>query len=260
MPINLSFKKAKSTGNFYSRIHTSIVKNYERHGLPPTSKEFSHWLSTYFVEDLSNYSAIEVGCGGHAYNAISCHKYGFGRVIALDNNKEAIEALNRESRDISIEVGSVLEMPCHSNAFDFVVCTGVVHHAPYPSKAFQEVFRVIKPGGTAYISMYAFHKSFFEWMVRLWRLFGKIVPFEVLHTLFFKVPSINNFLIDLAYVPILWIFMPDEVRDLLKRTGFHIVDEFPACIDRFVSMPGGRFVSGGGLLRNFICCKQEMSR
>jgi SAM-dependent methyltransferase len=56
--------------------------------------------------------------------------------------------------------------------FDHVNCSGVVHHTTDPQKAVAEIARVLKPGGTALISVY--YKNF---ILRRWaalRYLGKL--------------------------------------------------------------------------------------
>ena len=45
-------------------------------------------------------------------------------------------------------------MSFDSNFFDHVNCQGVIHHTPNTEKAISEIYRVLKPGGTASISVY----------------------------------------------------------------------------------------------------------
>ncbi len=51
--------------------------------------------------------------------------------------------------------GNVEALPFPDNAFDLVVCIGVVHHTPDSQKAVDEIFRVLKPDGTALVLVYA---------------------------------------------------------------------------------------------------------
>lgn len=50
-------------------------------------------------------------------------------------------------------VGSVEEIPCESNFFDLVITQEVLEHVTSPNLAVQEIFRVLKPNGIAYIQL-----------------------------------------------------------------------------------------------------------
>ncbi len=50
-------------------------------------------------------------------------------------------------------VGSVEAIPCESNFFDLVITQEVLEHVKSPHLAIQEIFRVLKPNGVAYIQL-----------------------------------------------------------------------------------------------------------
>jgi len=48
---------------------------------------------------------------------------------------------------LDIKNVDALKTPFKANSFDFVVSSNMIHHIPYPMKFFQEMFRILKPGG-----------------------------------------------------------------------------------------------------------------
>lgn len=54
--------------------------------------------------------------------------------------------------------GDVEELPFKSNVFDNVISFGVLHHTPNTEKGIKEIYRVLKPGGKAFLSFY--YKNF----------------------------------------------------------------------------------------------------
>ena len=70
---------------------------------------------------------------------------------------------------------------------------------------------------------------------------------------------VNNFVLDHAYVPILWIYTAEEVRKALARVGFEVVEEFPQAFDFFQRLPLRRWTTGDGLLRAFVCRKPNFT-
>jgi len=107
----------------------------------------------------------------------------------------------------------------------------------------------------AYISLYCFRGTFFHLLVRLWRLVGRVVPFQWAHALFGKIPAINNFVLDHAYVPILWLYSPEEARVALERSGWSVETQWASSMDPFSGRWFARLLVGGGLLRVFVCRK-----
>lgn len=50
-------------------------------------------------------------------------------------------------------VGSVEEIPMDNESIDSILCTQVLEHVPHPTKALSEIFRILKPGGKALITV-----------------------------------------------------------------------------------------------------------
>lgn len=250
MPSNLSFSNFSDTGSFYTEIHKQIRKTAGSSGKPPTVEEFRQWLEST-IRDPGKLSFLDAGCGVHGLNARECIAAGFASGVAIDINPDAI-SLNQ---DIDAKFGSVLDIPFRDSSFDFVVCSGVIHHTPDPEKAINEIYRVLKPGGLAYISIYAFRHSLFHFVVLALRAFARIVPFSIAHRLLRSIPAGNNFFMDHAYVPILWLYRDSEMKSLLNRAGFSLKKDFPASFDIFSRWPLGSILSGGGLMRIYVCQK-----
>lgn len=240
MPVKFSSAGALDTGRFYTAIHQKIQRRPKR---SPSHQEFVGWLDMTFPQ-TEGLIALDAGMGLHASNARACLEKGF-QVEAVDLNDEAVEA----NADIGAHKGSLLDLPYQSDHFDLVVCSGVVHHTPDPDRSLAELFRVLKPGGVAYISLYTFRRSPFEYVVRLLRMIGRLVPFRWAHALMGHIPAINNFVLDHMYVPLMWVFTTREALGALQRAGFDTESHHRTSFDPF-----GRF-SGGGLLRIFICRK-----
>jgi SAM-dependent methyltransferase len=68
----------------------------------------------------------------------------------IDSRISNLEMEAGEGIDI---VGSVESIPCPDNCFDFVITQEVLEHVKSPFTAIQEIYRVLKPGGTAYIQL-----------------------------------------------------------------------------------------------------------
>lgn len=64
------------------------------------------------------------------------------------------KSLDLEKHHLDIDyVGDVQKMPIADASFDSVVCLQVLEHVPNPQKAIAEIYRVLKPGGTAIVSV-----------------------------------------------------------------------------------------------------------
>jgi hypothetical protein len=77
-----------------------------------------------------------------------------------------------------------------------------------------------------------------------------------MHTLFKNNITINNFVIDHMYVPVLWIYREADFKAILEKGGFEIEQSFCSVMDSFYGHKFlGRSISGDGLLRVFVCKK-----
>lgn len=127
--------------------------------------------------------ALDAGCGSGRYT-IALRKAGARGAVGVDISDRAIaEARERAKRlgytdAIEFVRGSVIDLPAAwSGRFDFVCSNGVVHHTPDPVKGLAEIFRVLKPGGTAFLMVYGAGGLFWG-LVDLIREILKPVPLD----------------------------------------------------------------------------------
>lgn len=123
-------------------------------------------------------SVLDVGSGRGSY-AVEMAKRGF-QVCGIEINPSYnIEARGKASAAnfvIDIKDGRAEHLPYPDNSFDFVNCAEVTEHVDEPRQVCQEIFRVLKPNGKAYISFhnrfgvydYHFHQWGINWMPRAW--------------------------------------------------------------------------------------------
>jgi len=255
MPVNLSRKTAAPpTEHFYTGIHARMAQAAHPR---PTLREFTEALDRHSL--VSGGKALDAGCGGTAGFSAPMAAHG-ASVVALDVNLPILRnarAANAGAAGLLFCAGSAMAMPFRDATFDFVVASGVVHHAQDPEVALRELARVTRQSGVLYVSIYCFAGSLFEWIVRAWRVIGSAVPFSWMHRLLGWNRAINSFVLDHMYVPTLWLFRADEARRMLERSGFSIRVEWASAMDPFArwGRPGS-WISGSGLLRVWLCEKR----
>lgn len=100
---------------------------------------------------------LEVGCG-IGVDSIQLAKAGFD-VTAVDLTENALavarENAKRSGVTIDFRLGNAEGLDFPDATFDAVYSFGVLHHTPDIEAAVSEVHRVLKPGGTAYVMLYA---------------------------------------------------------------------------------------------------------
>lgn len=93
------------------------------------------------------------------------------KATGLDLTEEAIEHVKHRLDLYGLEaenlvVGDSENLPFPDNQFEIIYSWGVIHHTPDTPKAFREIVRVCKPGGTCKIMVYHRHSvlTYFFWI------------------------------------------------------------------------------------------------
>jgi len=114
---------------------------------------------------------LDLGCGIGFWTAEFALR-GYRRIVAADLTPQALEmtrrrlALLRLDAEIAEQNAEALTFPDAS--FDHVNCQGVVHHTPDTARAVAEIARVLRPGGTASLSVYHRNAVLRLWPVLRW--------------------------------------------------------------------------------------------
>jgi arsenite methyltransferase len=80
---------------------------------------------------------------------------GTGRVIGIDMTLEMIEKARENAelggyRNVEFRLGAIEYLPVADNSVDVVISNCVINLAPDKRRAFEEAFRVLRPGGRRY--------------------------------------------------------------------------------------------------------------
>lgn len=120
-------------------------KNQFNYLLASTSKN----IILPFVDKYINKSSyvLEAGCGmGHIVKYLQNEGYN---IIGIELSKNAVDAGLEFLDSNSIINADVEKIPFPDNTFDHIISLGVVEHIiEGPNKALQEMYRVLKPGGS----------------------------------------------------------------------------------------------------------------
>jgi 2-polyprenyl-6-hydroxyphenyl methylase / 3-demethylubiquinone-9 3-methyltransferase len=135
------------TGKFYDEFWPKNVPHYEE-----TKK--------YMMETISGRSyerALDAGCG-HGLCSVVLSEIT-NEVVAVDISPASLETARRqaarfERTNIEFAVTDLQQLTAPSESFDLVWCWGVAMMAPDPMKVMGHLFRVTKPGGELYLSLY----------------------------------------------------------------------------------------------------------
>lgn len=106
--------------------------------------------------DIEGKVALNIGCGAGTEALVLAHSGA--QCIAMDITREAADAtgaiLERIDGGVAVQ-GDARFIPLKNSSVDFVYSSGVLHHSSDIEKSIAEIFRVLKPGGEAYVMLYA---------------------------------------------------------------------------------------------------------
>lgn len=109
------------------------------------------------LDSLNNKVALNIGCG--AGSEATLLAYSGANCIAMDITSQAAQAadylMNKVGgKGIGLQADARF-IPLQTASVDVVYSSGVLHHSPDIAKSISEIYRVLKPGGRAYIMLYA---------------------------------------------------------------------------------------------------------
>ena len=155
-----------------------LNEKINRYKLEPYIKKFANFT------EFKDKDVLEIGVGCD-HSQIASQKPN--SLIGIDLTDRAIH--NTKLRFKTLGLNSTLKkdnaekLSFEDNTFESVYSWGVLHHSTNTKKCFDEVYRVLKPGGVAKIMVY--HKySPVGWM--LWIKYGllKLRPFKSLKSIY----------------------------------------------------------------------------
>ena len=92
---------------------------------------------------------------GPGFVAIEMAKGGAYRVTGLDVSRTMVELAQRNAADAGVEAdfrqGNASAMPFADESFDLLACSAAFKNFSEPHKALEEMYRVLRPSGTALV-------------------------------------------------------------------------------------------------------------
>lgn len=155
---------------------TSVRTQYEEYPYPPRKEDetcislldqlemINHHLFRG-ENDFNNFRILVAGCGtGDSVVWLGCQlRLRNATIIALDISMNSLDVCRKRVEyfsltNIEFMHGSLLDLPTMGlEPFDYVNCTGVLHHLTVPLDGFKALKSVLKPNGGMSIMVYGKH-------------------------------------------------------------------------------------------------------
>lgn len=119
--------------------------------------------------DIENAKVLEIGFG-MGTDHLNIARRGakmYGIDLTPKHHEITRERLFLYGFESNLIIGDSEKLPYENESFDFVYSFGVVHHTPDTKKAIAEIYRVLKPGGRCWLSVYNKNSIFFWWSIFL---------------------------------------------------------------------------------------------
>ena len=146
MTITKPYKGLPMEGIIAKWYAKTTYKDLNRHKL----------MAKQLVEKIpANGSVLEIA-PGPGYFCIELAKLGNFQITGLDISKSFVEIARRNAAEAGLNIdfreGNASAMPFPDNTFDFTFCQAAFKNFSEPAKAIAEMYRVLKPHGTAVIA------------------------------------------------------------------------------------------------------------
>ena len=149
--------------SFFSRLYTKIFWS------GTDDNAIARKVLSYIPDDFDG-ALLDVPVGTAVFTERKWKSLSKAQITCLDYSEDMIEQAKnrlRDSGNISCIQDDVGSLPMGSDSFDIVLSMNGFHAFPDKEKAFQETWRVLKPGGRFIACFYIKGKSgITDWLVR----------------------------------------------------------------------------------------------
>ena len=161
-------EEGKSQQQHYDKVADAYLENLSY----PHTQEYMAFLDDEFLKMIGDRDlgvVAELCCGkGEAFSLIGDKvSKGIGADVSIKMLEGALKEHSTKDNLFFIQADAT-RLPLKKNSFDSVFMLGGIHHVPNREKLFQEISRILKPGGHFY-----FREPVSDWF--LWRIIRSII-------------------------------------------------------------------------------------
>jgi ubiquinone/menaquinone biosynthesis C-methylase UbiE len=139
------------------QLEGTAAELFERYLVPAITARWAEDL-LYRAQPRKGNEVLDIACGTGIVARLAAKRMGQGRVTGLDLNTAMLavaRGVPTEGAAIIWIEGSALDLPFPAESFDMVFCQQGLQFFPDQRKALREMYRVLKSGGQAALSVYS---------------------------------------------------------------------------------------------------------
>lgn len=189
-------------------------------------------ISDKILYPNANSVFLDLCCGVGFWSSFFDQRLILKKIYAVDISEVSIsisqKRLESSQNKINFTVQNAESLNFHNEFFDHVNCQGAIHHTPEPNKVISEIYRVLKHGGTASLSVY--YENFFLKNYKFFKFLMTPFLFMIKYTgrgrNFNKLPQNCTELVrtyDGKDNPIGICYSTEELKNLIKIEDFQIL-------------------------------------
>ncbi len=146
----------------------------------------------------------------------------FAEVVGHGMNREELAKNSRLTRYFTQNLNQDQKLPLEDNDFDAVLNTVSVQYLQYPEPLFQEIHRILKPGGIVIVSFS--NRMFYQKAIQVWRDGTEPTRIQLVKKYIQSVPGLGT--------PEVMIQKNLSVNPVLALMGLGVSDPFYALVAR----------------------------
>jgi ubiquinone/menaquinone biosynthesis C-methylase UbiE len=139
--------------------------------------EIYDMIHDWVRETVPSGKILDVGCGT-GLCAIQIARNDRYEVAGIDNSAEMIKMCEKNAKKEGVtadfRVATASQLPFEDGEFDMIISNGSLHHWEKPVEVFNEMYRVLKPGGSVFVNDLCKDPDRDELM----RIIGSRIPFK----------------------------------------------------------------------------------
>lgn len=153
-------EKISSLGTFQNEISREVRQQYEENPYPRwryTNAQVDESKSFHFKKP---YKILIAGCGTGKQVLQERYMYPNAHITAIDLSLSSIAYAKRKVDELGLDRitfyhADILELGVLEEKFDFIMCSGVIHHMQDPEAGLKVLLSLLKPKGLINLGLYS---------------------------------------------------------------------------------------------------------